>query len=185
MHFARQDKHHGVTLVTGPNFLTLWLALAEGERDPSPYVVQLHHPWCPQIDADTVRVAVLTGIDEANAKFGTKRFPLEIKFVMERPADSLLQTAAFRIIERLATVGEAGYVPPVVETKHGKIIAQLHGFQVIVRLEDGQEIHAVLSKRLVRSAFLLKPDDEADIVLKPPPKLARVVRLWRFGRPVG
>lgn len=107
---------------------------------------------------------------------------MEIKFVMERPSAALLGTAAYQIIERLVTVGDAAYVPPVVETLHGKIVAHVTGLQVKVNLEDGREIDAVIPKRLARNAFTVLPGDEADVVPKVPPKMARVVRLWRQGR---
>ena len=185
MMFKRKDGCYGVTLFTGSNYITLWLVLVDSEPDPAPDVVQMQDPRCPDLNPEEVRAAVLVGVGEANARFGTRLYPLEIRFVMERPSLYLLQTAAFKIVERLAVVGDAGYLPPVVETKHGTVTALVHGFHVKVRLDHGEEVDAVLRKQVVRMAFSVHPGDEVDVVLREPPKMSRVVRLWRAGRLIG
>jgi hypothetical protein len=183
--FHRDSAHYGLTLFAGPNYVTLWLALIGSERDPRPDVIQLRDPRCPDMNPDDVRAAVLEAVDEANARFGTRWHPTEIKFVMERPSQPLLHTAAFQIVERLATAGDAAFVPAAVPTRRGEITALLTGLQVRVRFEGGEQIDAVVPKKLAREAFVLNVGDGADVLSKPPPKMARVVRLWRSGRPIG
>ena len=113
MFFMRKGDRYGVTLFTGPNYLTLWLTLAGGERDPACDVTQVPDPRCPAIDAQEVRAAILAGVDEANARFNTRLHPVQVTFVMEYPSEGLLRDAAFRIVERWATVGPDGYCSAV------------------------------------------------------------------------
>jgi hypothetical protein len=73
--------HYLVTqIITGPQSLLLMLDV-QPERIDDPFVTALS--VCPvygRPDDATVRAAVLSGTDEANARFGTSLHPLEIRF---------------------------------------------------------------------------------------------------------
>jgi translation initiation factor IF-1 len=182
MLYYREGDDFGISLFTGPNYVTLWLTLLDAERDPAPDIVQVRDRWCPDIDFDVASAAVLAGVDRANARFGGRWNPMAVRFAMERPSEHLLGEAAYQIVERLATVGEAAYVPTEVETFRGTVVALRHGAVVRVRLADGREVDAVIPKRLIRNLFILQLGDEADVMPKPPPKMARVRRVHRGGR---
>lgn len=76
----RQGDYLGTRYVTGPQMLTLLVALAD-ERVPDPDVTALdvcplYGPTAPEV----IRAAVLAGTDQANAEFGTSLHPLAIRY---------------------------------------------------------------------------------------------------------
>src|SRR4051794_31235646 len=122
MFYYRENLDLGILLYTGPNYIRLWLTLLDAEREPAPDVMHVRDPRCPDMDLDVVRAAVLAGVDRANVRFGSRWNPMAVQFAMERPSGPLICEAAYQIVERLATVGEAAYVPTEVETLRGTVV---------------------------------------------------------------
>jgi hypothetical protein len=77
---VKQGNFFVTQYVTGPQFLRLMLDL-QPERIPDPFVTatQVCAIYGRPEDA-VVRDAVLRGNDEANAEFGTRWHPLEIRY---------------------------------------------------------------------------------------------------------
>ena len=76
----RQGEYLGTRYITGPQMLTLLVALAD-ERVADPDVTALdvcplYGPTAPEV----VRAAVLAGTDRANAECGTSWHPLAIRY---------------------------------------------------------------------------------------------------------
>ncbi len=105
--YYRKEQYRTVSLFAARTSLTLWLIVSE-HRDDKPHVIQRPYSGNSDLTDDEIRAAVAIGGAEANAEYGTLRFPTEIKIISEGGNDSL-QRAAFLIIERLATEGDAGF----------------------------------------------------------------------------
>jgi hypothetical protein len=106
----KRGHYFGIQYVTGPQILLLMLDL-QSERIADPFVTALS--VCQlygQPDDTVVRSAVLRGSDEANAEFGTKWHPLEIKYSYSGYDNlhcSLMSRGAYDIIKTLAQHGAA------------------------------------------------------------------------------
>jgi hypothetical protein len=105
--YYRKGQYRTVSLFAARSSLTLWLIVGEHQSD-EPRVVQRPFSNASSFSEDEVRSAVMAGVAEANAEYGTVLFPSEIKVMSDGGNDSL-QRGAFLIIERLATRGEAGF----------------------------------------------------------------------------
>jgi hypothetical protein len=108
---SRQGPYFVTRITTGPQDLLLMLDLAD-ERIDNPFVTALGE--CPvygRPDDAVVRAAVLRGTDEANAEFGTRWHPLEIRFWYsgyDGRECRLAGWAAYNIVKALAGRGPTG-----------------------------------------------------------------------------
>ena len=108
---VRRGHYHVTRWTTGPQDLLLMLDM-ENERIADPVVTAL--AACPihgQPDEATVRTAVLSGADQANAKFGTRWYPLEIRnwySGYDNARCRLMSSAAFDVVKELAERGPDG-----------------------------------------------------------------------------
>jgi hypothetical protein len=105
--YYRKGQYRTVSLFAARSSITLWLIVSE-RRAEAPRVVQGPFSDAYSLGEQEVRAVVMAGMAEANAEYGTLLFPTEIKVTSEGGND-LLQRAAFLVVERLATRGDAGF----------------------------------------------------------------------------
>jgi hypothetical protein len=105
--YYRKGQYRTVSVFAARTSLTLWLVLSNDHVE-KPRVIQGPVPGSPSLTDEEIRAAVATGTAAANAEYGTRLFPTEIKVISEGGNDSL-EWAAFLIIERLATRGDSGF----------------------------------------------------------------------------
>jgi hypothetical protein len=107
----KRGHYFGIQYVTGPQILLLLLDL-QLERIADPFVTALSVcAMYGQPDDAVVRSAVLRGSDEANAEFGVKWHPLEIKYSYsgyDNNRCSLMARGAYDIVKALAQHGPDG-----------------------------------------------------------------------------